>query len=170
MMRYEKAWSLARAICRGIKSPHDVETVVVGSLRRGEKQVGDIDILVVSPRIRSDVFSDLLIESRAIDGYSVLSCGPRRCCLLLRVGAADIRCDLFYATRRELPFALLHHTGSREYLMRMRYIAKMKGYILNQYGLYHRDSREQVRGKFIDEKDVMLFLGMREREPSMRHR
>jgi DNA polymerase (family 10) len=39
-----------------------------------------------------------------------------------------------------MPYAMLHFTGSKVHNIKMRAIAKEKGWLLNQHGLFDKDS------------------------------
>lgn len=155
--------------------------VPVGSIRRGAPRIKDIDLLVVerapalapgllrSARLRPARSGDVL---GFVDTYAS---GPRHRALIVRraTGAAaprHYRLDLFAATAAEEPFALYHYTGSREYNIRTRALAKKKGWRLNQYGLFRVADGRPVAGaaRIRTEADLAAFLGVSWREPSRR--
>ena len=150
----------------------------VGSIRRQAPRVADIDLLVVAPRggglpadflrraeLRPPRAGDLLAFA---DTYSD---GPRHRALIVRRGgpgpARHYRLDLFAASRREEPYALYHYTGSAAYNVRIRALAKRRGWLLNQYGLYLAASGRPVAGSeaIATEADLAARLGVRWREP-----
>ena len=73
--------------------------------------------------------------------------------------------DMFITDKYSYNFMLLFATGSGKYNMIMREVAKRKGMLLNQYGLY-RDN-EKISG-IKSEKDIFKVLGMTYREPKDR--
>lgn len=81
-----------------------------------------------------------------------------------------VRVDLFVAIGEALPFALYHHTGSKNYNIRTRALAKRKGWLLNQYGLFDRKTGKRLPGTsdFRTEKDITDFLGVTYRGPTDR--
>jgi DNA polymerase/3'-5' exonuclease PolX len=82
-----------------------------------------------------------------------------------------IKADIFLTTPKEYAFALLFVTGSGKFNIRMRRVAKMRGYLLNQHGLYRKTSDgsgiiEPIAVK--SEKDLFNILGMTYKEPRKR--
>jgi DNA polymerase/3'-5' exonuclease PolX len=66
------------------------------------------------------------------------------------------------------PYAMLHHTGSREFNMRVRAVAKTRGYKLNQYGLFYADGKNKdkpIDKRLTTEREVLEFLGVTWLEP-----
>jgi DNA polymerase/3'-5' exonuclease PolX len=82
-----------------------------------------------------------------------------------------IKCDIYAVDRADLPFALLHSTGSRELNLGLRQIAINKGWLLNQYGLWYRDRPDvKVTGteNIKTEKEIFQKLGKPYKEPKDR--
>ncbi len=172
-MDLDRATLLAGRIARCLDTRRETEKIVVGSIRRKEARIGDIDILVVSPRYSQNTLPDMEVrESKFFSVVRWISRGTRRSSFVaefpLGFGKGTIQCDIFYATRKELPFALLHCTGSKDYLIRMRYIASLRGLRLNQYGIEKKDGGELSR-RFRSEGEVQEYLGMSRRPPWDRH-
>lgn len=97
--------------------------------------------------------------------------GPRRRSCIVAHGGKNYRLDVFLAYDAELPYALLHHTGSHHYNIRVRAHAKRAGWKLNQYGVFeaaapHRRAPGSARIK--TEADLARFLGVSVRPPSAR--
>lgn len=83
-----------------------------------------------------------------------------------------IKVDTFLTLPEEYIFARLYAIGSGNFNLRMRALAKRKGYLLNQKGLYRRST---VNGKVTltkvpikNEKEIFEKLGMRYRPPEER--
>jgi DNA polymerase beta len=76
------------------------------------------------------------------------------------------RIDIRFVPYEAFGSAMLYFTGSGEFNVRMRNLAKDKGYKLSEYGLF--DSNEK-RVKLKTEKDIFKFLGMEYVEPKNRH-
>lgn len=114
---------------------------VAGSYRRGAQTSGDIDILV-SNEARYD--PDLLIAfaqlASGADGYiAATSAGRERLTYLVLSPSGKVRqIDLLHIKYESFYAALLYFTGSWEFNVRMRGLAKAKKYRLNQTGLYAR--------------------------------
>ena len=70
------------------------------------------------------------------------------------------RLDIRLVSKADLPATLLYFTGSKEFNQKMRKIAKNKGYLLNEYGLYKIKNDEKIKVKVKTEKDIFDKLGM----------
>lgn len=147
--------------------------VLVGSARRGEAISSDLDLLVVVPD-RAD-FAPVLASANLVGRMRLgadRGCGARRRSLvLMRSGRRPFQVDLFLVRRSELPYALYHYTGSRQYNIRTRAHAKARGWLLNQYGLYYTDRPGvRVRGTshLRSERALAAFLGVSYRKPADR--
>ncbi|VVB70862.1 DNA polymerase beta thumb [uncultured archaeon] len=77
-----------------------------------------------------------------------------------------VHVDLFLTDTSSLPFALLHHTGDKNYNIIVRNKAKHLGYKLNQYGLFKGD--EKIKKKFKSERQVIEFIGLTYKSPKDR--
>lgn len=67
------------------------------------------------------------------------------------------RIDIRFVTNDSFPSALLYFTGSGEFNVKMRNIAKEKGYKLSEYGLFDKDENKV---KLKSEEAIFKFLGM----------
>ena len=90
--------------------------------------------------------------------------------MVLRSSRATVVVDFFLAYAHEVPYAMLHHTGSAEFNIHTRAKAKHLGLRLNQYGLYYRRNNSRVRNwkKLKTEKDVLTRLQITYKEPNER--
>jgi len=177
----------AKAGRRGTKRRR-FPTRIVGSLRRKAPRVKDLDILIVVPdgtRLEGLLPGAELAEpAAAARGGPVIvetrAGGPRRRSAIVAWGRGEDRrayaVDFFVATQSELPYALLAHSGPREYVVALRAHAKRQGLRLNQYGLYKaatgaslagpRPSGEGFRPR--TEREVVTRLGATYRPPAQR--
>ncbi|HFD04615.1 MAG TPA: PHP domain-containing protein, partial [Firmicutes bacterium] len=80
------------------------------------------------------------------------------------VSDKGINVDIRVIVKDEFPSAINYFTGSKEHNIRLRQIAKEKGYKLNEYGLWKNENRIKLR----DEKELYKYLGMKYIEPEMR--
>jgi DNA polymerase/3'-5' exonuclease PolX len=161
------ARAVARRLLRCLRAAHPemgAFAAVVGSVRRRRPRVGDIDILVSVP---CDAIDLAAVVRRA--GGEVLaefaSGAARRSCILLTAGTR-IALDLFSAPPREWGTALLHHTGSARYNIRVRAHARAAGFSLSQHGLRSLASG-RVR-RFSTEAAVFAALHITPRPPEAR--
>jgi DNA polymerase (family 10) len=168
-MRYLDALLLASKLKRSIHLDLDHTVEIVGSVRRKEDVINDIDLLIITPRYHDNIFASIHFNNRNILVKKIISQGDRRCSLLVSIHkSVSRRVDLFYATDTEYPFAMMHHIGPKSYNLRVRRLAKIKGYKLNQYGLFYTGRNTRVRHKFNNECDIQKFLDISCRSYSFR--
>ena len=123
---------------------------VCGSIRRRKEIVRDIDILVGggdSQSITSFFTSLPEVEEVLVSGETKTSCRLK----------SGIEADLRIVSKEEFPYALMYFTGSKEHNVRLRGIAKKKGFKLNEYGLF--DGEKLITLKSEEEIYHMLGLG-----------
>lgn len=77
--------------------------------------------------------------------------------------------DVFLTIKEEYDIALLYATGSGIFNIRMRSVAKKKGYMLNQHALYKIEGGKQVNTGAKTQQDVFKILGLQWREPAQRN-
>jgi len=132
--------------------------VPAGSYRRGEAEVGDLDLVVPAEaygrtcRALEAVCATLL--TRKADGKIVggLSHG--------------VGIELYVAKEGALGAMLLHATGSKAFNIFCRDLAVRRGWKLNQYGLFERESGECLAAKA--EREILERLGIGWVEPERR--
>jgi DNA polymerase (family 10) len=132
---------------------------VAGSLRRMKETIGDIDILVgtAQPERASDVF----VSYPEVE--DVLAKGPTKSAVRLSNG---IQVDLRVVSESSYGAALLYFTGSREHNIKLRSLAIDKGYKLNEYGLFNKDTGVPIASA--NEEDIYRRLGLDMMPPEMR--
>lgn len=140
------------------------KAIITGSYRRGKSESGDIDIVI---RISWKEIQDFLTKN----GYVLAppySKGLKQLSSYIKLEKRYAQIDIFRATNEtEYMFMTLHSTGSRLFNIRMRAVAKHKGYLLNQYGLFDKDGKLLA---FTSEKSIFKFLGITWKEPSERNK
>ena len=101
---------------------------IVGSLRRKEKEVGDIDYQVIgNPQEIAQYFYEREWHFESGKNKRQIFKAP-----------SGLYLNCFYTERAHWGASLMHNTGPSRYNIRKRYLIKQKGGILNQYGLYKR--------------------------------
>jgi DNA polymerase (family 10) len=132
---------------------------VAGSLRRMKETIGDIDILVgtAQPERASDVF----VSYPEVE--DILAKGPTKSAVRLSNG---IQVDLRVVSESSYGAALLYFTGSREHNIKLRSLAIDKGYKLNEYGLFNKDTGVPIASA--NEEDIYRRLGLDMMPPEMR--
>lgn len=145
------------AYLRGSDAVLQVEAA--GSARRRKETIGDLDILVSSTRPEevADRFVSMPRVSR------VISKGTTRSTIVV---GARLQVDLRVVPPASYGAALQYFTGSKEHNIKLRTIAVKKGYKLNEYGLFERDSGRRVAGE--TEEGIYRALGLAWMEPELR--
>lgn len=151
----------------------------VGSYRRKKQRLHDIDVLTF--KAIETTIADIKSRTTQLDPrteeypYKVLgdySSGEQKHSFVVKYKKDIMRVDVFYAPCAEKPFALLHYTGSRNFNIRVRAVAKRKGYKLNQHGLFKATTTgikpELVLKGAKTEKDILDFLGVTYKKPEER--
>ncbi len=130
---------------------------VCGSVRRRKEIVRDIDILVAGGAVEgiSTHFANLP------EVAEILLSGETKTSVRLTSG---IEADLRVVSPDQFPFALMYFTGSKEHNVRMRAIAKRRGFKLNEYGLFTDDGSM----KLATEHEIYRALGLDYIEPELR--
>ena len=123
---------------------------ICGSYRRQCKQLGDIDIIVPLAE-----FERTLVELKIV----VYMRGLVRCSGFIKIGRTYVQIDVYAYRPKEYAYVLLYFTGSREFNIRMRAIAKKKGYLLNNTGM-HRAASPEKQLPAANELDIFNRLGM----------
>jgi len=132
---------------------------IAGSLRRRKETIGDLDILASSKK--PDDVMDFFVDYN--DVKRVLLKGSTKTSVLLN---DDVQVDLRVVSDESFGSALQYFTGSKEHNVKMRSIAIKKGYKLNEYGLFKKDTEKYVVGK--KEKEIYEKLGLKYIEPELR--
>ncbi len=155
-----EALPVAEAYVAYLKKAQDIDRIgVAGSLRRGKETIGDIDILVGGDR-PSEVM-DAFVSYPEV--HEVLMRGPTKSSVILERG---LQVDLRAVEAKSYGAALQYFTGSKEHNVSLRRIAAEKGFKLNEYGLFERDSGKLVAGG--TEEEVYGALGLGYIPPELR--
>lgn len=139
--------------------------MITGSYRRGKPESGDIDLVV------QGISWEEIQKFFKNNGYTLAppySIGLKQLSSYIKLGKNYVQIDIFRATNDiEYTFMILYSTGSRLFNIRMRAVAKHKGLILNQYGLFDKNG-ELIKLK--TEKEILKYLGISWKEPSERNK
>ncbi len=136
-----------------------LEVEVAGSARRRKETVGDLDILVASNR--PDEVTERFVSMPPVT--RVLSQGSTKSTVVLE---RNLQVDLRVMEPGDYGAALQYFTGSKEHNVKLRTLAVRKGYKLNEYGLFERETDRRVAGE--DEEGIYRVLGMRLMPPELR--
>lgn len=137
-----------------------IEFELVGSYRRKNKDMGDIDILIKN---REDLKIETLINELTDSGYIIetLAKGKTKFMGLCKLSPElpARRIDILIADPSYYYFALLYFTGSYTFNIYMRRIALSKGLSLSEYGFKDKkgnklDTHETIKS----EHDIFNYL------------
>ncbi|TMQ69911.1 MAG: hypothetical protein E6K80_10180 [Candidatus Eisenbacteria bacterium] len=153
-----EAWPVADALVARVREvPGVTQVEAAGSFRRRKETVGDLDILA------SGGDPEQVMER--LTGYDqvaeVLGRGPTKSSVRL---ASGLQVDLRLVPEEGFGAALLYFTGGKPHNIELRKIAIDKGWMLNEYGLFHEGAC--IAGRTEDE--VYRALGMAWIPPELR--
>lgn len=144
-----------------IKDPNmfGVGSTLAGSYRRGSLNPNDIDLIITAP-IKP------FIDKLGNYVLATLSAGKQKWAGVVRLPNSKYarRLDIIKAdkptdTSGAYWFALLYFTGSKEFNIKIRHIAKLRGYKMDQTGLYGISTGRRVAG-IKSEQDIFKFLNV----------
>lgn len=166
---FNVAENAANVVYEVIKSHKGViRAEIAGSLRRKKETIGDIDIVASAKKKDVPAIMKLFTSHPSVE--RIIGEGETKSSVQLNVG---INCDLRVVDDAEFPFALNYFTGSKDHNVRIRSLAREKGWSLNEYGFSVIDSGEK-RGKTkkvvpcTDENDIYKAVGLEYVEPELR--
>lgn len=145
MPMLDRLWDGMMAI-EGIKN-----VVMAGSIRRDMPFVADADFVVVAENMEARAVAGKWLTEKGENGSQGLEQSSA-------VFEGDFQIDLNFCEEKEFGCQLLHSTGSKEHNIKMRAIAKAKGYKLNQSCVENVATGE--KHYFKDERAVFEFLGI----------
>ncbi len=151
-MLLSQATAIAHELERKLRSLREVEKLeIVGSYRRRNETVGDLDILVVSenPGKVMDFFTK--IDSP----ITVIAKGPAKSSIKLSSG---LHVDLRVFEESSYGAAMMYFTGSKDHNIALRKVAISKKMKLSEYGLFRGE--KSVAGK--TEEEVYKKLGLKQ--------
>ncbi len=134
--------------------------VIVGSYRRGKTSLQDIDILIVAKSMKP-IFEYI---SQLPNFVEVIHVGNEQCTYLFSKDTDIMQVDIRLCLTANYGAMLLYFTGSYEFNIRMRAIARDTGLKLNQNGLFRGEKR--IAGK--TEEEIFKKLQLAYLQPRMR--
>lgn len=130
------------------------DAIVAGSIRRKKETIGDIDIVLTSAKKDHRSIIDEISRLAFVD--KVLVKGSTK--LSLKLIKDNLQCDIRIVNENQLGAALLYFTGSKEYNIMLRSIARKKGMKINEYGVFDIKSNERLAGETEEEIFKLLHL------------
>jgi DNA polymerase beta len=143
--------------------------IIAGSYLRGKPISRDMDLLIIHPEFTTSSAQHLIGVINKMKNTKIIhifSLGPNKIGAILEHKGINIKIDIFAANKNNYTFMLLFATGSAKFNIQMRAVAKNKGYLLNQNGLYTIGTLKQV--PIGSERELFSVLNITYRGPSER--
>ncbi|MBE3121283.1 MAG: DNA polymerase/3'-5' exonuclease PolX [Thermoplasmata archaeon] len=132
---------------------------IAGSLRRMKETIGDLDILISSKN--PETVMEYFVSYP--DVAQVLAKGTTKSSVLLN---DNLQVDLRVVEEKSYGAALQYFTGSKDHNITLRGLAIRKGYKLNEYGLFDKNTEKYIAGK--TEEEIYKKVGFPYIEPELR--
>ncbi|HYI22245.1 MAG TPA: helix-hairpin-helix domain-containing protein, partial [Candidatus Limnocylindrales bacterium] len=165
-MRLGTAKDIVDRVVRSLENAPGVSSVTpAGSYRRRRETIADIDVLVETSDPAAAI--DELHKSPAVErvgGFGPRTGGQSRTTVQLMRGP---QVDLMTMPPGSAGTYLVHFTGSAEHNVRLRAIARDRGWSLSEHGFTKIDD-ETERVTFATEQEVYEFLGLPFIDPALR--
>jgi DNA polymerase (family X) len=136
-----------------LKIPGVIKATLAGSLRRKKETVGDIDIIVTAERKKWKSIITRFVQLPQVG--RVHASGETRASVLLKENYMQV--DLRIVHEDEYGAALFYFTGSKEHNIKLRQMAKEKGWKLNEYGVFDIKTGNRLAGK--TEEEIYRLFG-----------
>lgn len=149
-----------QSLLSGIKQVKEI--LLAGSLRRRKETIGDIDIILTADRKYWKKIITVIIGFQGV--ARVLASGETKASFIY--GPQKVQVDIRLVHDFEFGAASLYFTGSKEHNIRLRLMAKEKGWKLNEYGLFESDTDKRIAGR--TEAEIYKKLGMDYIPPELR--
>lgn len=159
-IRLSDAREIGEHLVRHLRATGAAEQVeLAGSARRWKETVGDLDVVAGSHH--PELLSDALAAFPGVE--AVVAKGDTKTTVHL---AGGLSVDLRVVPPEEYPSLLHHMTGSKEHHVRLRGLARDRGFTLSEWGLERLDGAGKV--PLASEGDVYRALGMQVVPPELR--
>jgi DNA polymerase/3'-5' exonuclease PolX len=148
----------------------DVTFEMVGSYRRKNKDMGDIDILI---KDNGSFTLKTLISNLQSNNYVIesLASGKNKFMGICKINDLPARrIDILIADPSYYYFALLYFTGSYNFNIYMRRIALKKGLSLSEYGFKDNSTKQMLDTSDVinSEEDIFKYLEIPYTQPNKR--
>jgi DNA polymerase (family 10) len=135
---------------------------LAGSLRRKKETIGDIDIVILAdPGNRKKIVSRFIAMPQV---EKVLARGATKASVLLKDKSMQV--DIRLVHDYEYGAAMLYFTGSKEHNIKLRTLARNRGYKINEYGIFDADTNKRLAGA--TEEEMYRFLNLKYIPPEQR--
>lgn len=154
MKRGEHVALLSRKVVKLLR-PYCRRVLIVGSIRRKEKNPRDIDIVII-PKNREKLVEFLKTKGRYLQG------GEHESTWRIE----GVKVELYYTVSEEWGAEILAYSSKKGSGIGLRVIARLKGMKLTQHGLFNRKTGRRIAGK--TEKEIYHALGRPYKKPEDR--
>jgi DNA polymerase (family 10) len=171
-MLLHRARALVDELSAGLLDVLDVGRIVpAGSFRRRKETIGDLDLLAESDSPKRVI--ETFVNLPSVE--AVLNRGGHKAAI--RLGGRGPQVDLMLMRPGEVGTYLIHFTGSKEHNVRLRAMARDKGWSLSEYGFARLGEDGEIitdpanggeLKTFATEEDAYAFLGLPFIEPELR--
>jgi DNA polymerase (family 10) len=124
-----------------------------------KETIGDLDILISSKN--PEIVMEYFVHYPEV--AQVLAKGTTKSSVLLN---DNLQVDLRVVEEKSYGAALQYFTGSKDHNVTLRGLAIRKGYKLNEYGLFDKNTEKYIAGK--TEEDIYKKIGFPYIEPELR--
>ncbi len=146
---------IAKTVIREInKSPFVEKAVVAGSIRRKKPTIGDIDIIVLAQKKDQRRIVDQFIRSALVK--KVMAAGSTKASVLLY--NHEVQVDIRIVEAAQYGSALFYFTGSKEHNIKLRQVAKKRGWKMNEYGVFDIKTGHRLAGE--TEQGIYKLFGL----------
>jgi DNA polymerase/3'-5' exonuclease PolX len=149
--------------------------VICGSYRRQMKESGDVDFVIVHPKIKTKKDTEKInyiekvihiLKQKNIIIDSLTSVDVKTKYMgIYKIRTFMRRIDIRYMPYESFYSAILYFTGSKDFNRKMRQVAVNLGYTLNEYGLFDENNK---MFKINSEKHIFELLDMEYVSPDKR--
>ena len=136
------------------KIPGVQKAILAGSLRRKKETIGDIDILILALYNKGKKIVNQFIKLPQVE--TVLAKGSVKASVLLKQNKMQV--DIRIVQEHEYGAAMLYFTGTKEHNIRLRTIAKRKGWKINEYGVFDNSTGKRIAGE--TEESIYKLFGL----------
>lgn len=159
----KEALTVANKIVKEIKRiPFVKKAEIAGSIRRRKETIGDIDIIGVAQKRKHRKVVEQFIKLPGVE--KVLAAGETKASVLLYNN--HIQVDIRVVEEKEYGSALFYFTGSKEHNIKLRMLAKQRGWKMNEYGVFEIKGGKRLAGE--TEQSIYHLFGYRYIPPEKR--
>ena len=134
---------------------------LAGSIRRKKDTIGDIDIVIVAHRKDWRKIINRFVKLPLVS--EVIVQGETKASVVLRENR--VQTDLRLVHDYEFGSAMFYFTGSKEHNIKLRTIARQKGWKINEYGVFDAKGK-RLAGE--TEEGIYALFGLKFIPPGMR--